>query len=69
MQRYLDLLNATFMVRQLLAWHENIGKRQVKVPKVYLRDSGLLDALLGLEGGRPRVSSKSRSLVRPRPLV
>jgi predicted AAA+ superfamily ATPase len=54
-QRYLDLLSATFMVRQLPAWHENIGKRQVKAPKVYLRDSGLLHALLGLEGGwRPR---------------
>ena len=50
-QRYLDLLSATFMVRQLPAWHENVGKRQVKAPKVYLRDSGLLHALLGLEGG------------------
>jgi uncharacterized protein len=50
-QRYLDLLGATFMVRQLPAWHENIGKRQVKAPKVYLRDSGLLHALLGLGSG------------------
>ena len=50
-QRYLDLLSATFMVRQLPAWHENIGKRQVKAPKVYFRDSGLLHALLGLETG------------------
>jgi hypothetical protein len=50
-QRYLDLLSATFMVRQLPAWHENIGKRQVKAPKLYFRDSGLLHALLGLEGG------------------
>lgn len=50
-QRYLDLLSATFMVRQLPAWHENIGKRQVKAPKVYLRDSGLLHALLGLDAG------------------
>ena len=46
--RYLDLLSATFMVRQLPAWHENIGKRQVKAPKVYFRDSGLLHALLDL---------------------
>jgi predicted AAA+ superfamily ATPase len=50
-QRYLDLLSATFMVRQLPAWHENIGKRQVKAPKVYFRDSGLLHALLDLGDG------------------
>jgi predicted AAA+ superfamily ATPase len=50
-QRYLDLLSATFMVRQLPAWHENIGKRQVKAPKVYFRDSGLLHALLDLADG------------------
>lgn len=49
--RYLDLLSATFMVRQLPAWHANLGKRQVKAPKIYLRDSGLLHALLGLKGG------------------
>lgn len=47
-QRYLDVLSATFMVRQLQGWHENIGKRQVKAPKVYFRDSGLLHTLLGL---------------------
>jgi hypothetical protein len=47
-QRYLDVLTATFMVRELPAWHENIGKRQVRAPKVYVRDSGLLHALLGL---------------------
>jgi hypothetical protein len=51
-QRYLDVLSATFMVRQLPAWLENIGKRQVKAPKVYLTDSGLLHALLGLGSGR-----------------
>jgi uncharacterized protein len=45
---YLDILTGTFMVRQLQPWHENIGKRQVKAPKVYLRDSGVLHALLGL---------------------
>jgi predicted AAA+ superfamily ATPase len=45
---YLDILTDTFMVRQLLPWHANIGKRQVKAPKVYLRDSGLLHALLQL---------------------
>jgi predicted AAA+ superfamily ATPase len=39
------------MVRQLPAWHENIKKRQVKAPKIYIRDSGILHTLLGLEDG------------------
>jgi predicted AAA+ superfamily ATPase len=47
-RRYLDLMTGLFLVRQLQPWHENIGKRQVKAPKVYVRDSGLLHALLGL---------------------
>jgi hypothetical protein len=47
-QRYLDILSATFMVRQLSPWHENLAKRQIKTPKLYIRDSGLLHALLGL---------------------
>ena len=47
-RRYLDLMTATFMVRQLAPWFENLGKRQVKSPKVYLTDSGLLHTLLGL---------------------
>lgn len=46
MRKYLDLLSSTFMVRQLPPWHENVGKRQVKAPKVYLRDSGLLHCLM-----------------------
>jgi hypothetical protein len=46
-RRYLDTLTQTLMVRQLQPWHENLGKRQVKAPKVYFRDSGLLHALLG----------------------
>ena len=46
MRRYLDLLTGTFMVRQLQPWFENVAKRQVKAPKVYLRDTGLLHALL-----------------------
>lgn len=46
MRKYLDLLSSTFMVRQLAPWHENVGKRQVKAPKVYLRDSGLLHCLM-----------------------
>jgi predicted AAA+ superfamily ATPase len=47
-RRYLDILTSTYMVRQLQPWFENIGKRQVKAPKVYLRDSGLLHLLLDL---------------------
>lgn len=46
---YLDMLTGTFVVRQLQPWFENVGKRQVRAPKTYLRDSGLLHALLGLE--------------------
>lgn len=47
-RRYLDLLEGVFMVRQLQPWHANLKKRQVKAPKVYLRDSGLLHYLLGI---------------------
>ncbi|MBK8996148.1 MAG: ATP-binding protein [Myxococcales bacterium] len=45
---YLDVLTQTFMVRQLLPWHENLGKRQVKAPKIYLSDTGILHGLLGI---------------------
>lgn len=51
-RRYLDLLASLYLVRQLKPWHENIAKRQVRSPKVYVRDSGLLHALLRLEGRR-----------------
>ena len=51
-RRYLDLMTGVFLVRQLPPWFENLGKRQVKSPKVYVRDSGLLHALLGLAGRR-----------------
>jgi predicted AAA+ superfamily ATPase len=47
-RRYLDLLADLFMVRQLSAWHANLKKRQVKAPKVYFRDTGLLHYLLGI---------------------
>ncbi len=47
-RRYLDILQDTFMVRQLQPYHANLKKRLVKRPKVYLRDSGLLHALLGI---------------------
>jgi predicted AAA+ superfamily ATPase len=46
-RRYLDLMTGVFMVRQLPPWFENLGKRQVKAPKIYIRDSGLLHTLLG----------------------
>jgi predicted AAA+ superfamily ATPase len=48
-RRYLDLLTNANLVRQLQPWFENLGKRQVKAPKVYVRDSALLHALFNLE--------------------
>ncbi len=47
-KRHLDILSGALMVRPLQPWFENLGKRQVKAPKVYLRDSGVLHALLGV---------------------
>ena len=44
-------MTGAYVVRQLQPWHENLKKRQVKAPKVYIRDSGLLHALLSLETG------------------
>lgn len=46
-KRHLDILTGALMVRQLPPWFENLGKRQVKAPKVFLRDSGVLHTLLG----------------------
>jgi predicted AAA+ superfamily ATPase len=59
---YLDMLTGTFMVRQLAPWHENLAKRQVKSPKVYLSDSGVLHTLLGIRTadeleGHPKVGA------------
>ncbi|WP_373063090.1 ATP-binding protein [Gemmatimonas sp.] len=51
-QRYLDVLTETFMVRQLPPWHENLSKRQLRAPKVYLRDTELLHTLLGVRNLR-----------------
>jgi predicted AAA+ superfamily ATPase len=61
-QRYLDVLASTFVVRTLRPFHANIRKRQVKSPKVYVADSGLLHALLGLQDmrdleGHPKVGA------------
>lgn len=47
-RKYLDILVGTFMMRSLPPWFENISKRQVKSPKVYFRDSGILHCLLGV---------------------
>lgn len=48
-RRYLDLLQDLFMIRQLQPWYVNLGKRQVKSPKIYFRDTGLLHYLLGIK--------------------
>jgi uncharacterized protein len=61
-RRYLDTLSSMFLVRQLQPWFENLGKRQVKAPKVYVRDAGLLHALLGLDSfhaleGHPKLGA------------
>lgn len=61
-RHYLDILTGTYMVRQLQPWHENLKKRQIKTPKVYLRDTGLLHSLLSIGGmgdlwGHPRLGA------------
>ena len=61
-RRYLDQLTSAFAVRQLQPWFANVRKRQVKAPKVYLSDSGLLHSLLGLTHlseleGHPKVGA------------
>ena len=60
MRHYLDLLTDAYMIRQLQPWHANLRKRQVKAPKVYVRDTGLLHQLLGIDdrrGARTRTPS------------
>ncbi len=64
---YLDVLTGTFMVRQLQPWFENVGKRQVKAPKIYIRDSGLYHFLLDIDNehslmGNPRVGASWEGL-------
>ena len=48
-RNYVDILSSALVVRQLQPWHENISKRQVKSPKIYIMDSGILHALLGIK--------------------
>lgn len=51
-RRYLDILTGVFMMRQLQPWHANLKKRQVKSPKIYFRDTGLLHQLIGIRSER-----------------
>ena len=67
-RRYLDILTDAMMVRQLRPWFANLGKRQVKAPKIYFRDSGLLHQLLGIDAERgllthPRVGASWEGFV------
>lgn len=67
-RRYLDILAGAFMVRVLPPWFENLKKRQVKSPKVYIRDPGLLHMLLGIENedmltGHPKVGASWEGFV------
>lgn len=67
-RRHLDLLTDALVIRQLRPWHANLGKRQVKSPKVFVRDSGLLHQLLGIPDdaaleGHPKVGASWEGFV------
>jgi predicted AAA+ superfamily ATPase len=67
-RRYLDILAGAYMVRVLPPWLENIGKRQVKAPKIYIRDSGIFHALLQLTSlldlqGHPKLGASWEGFV------
>ena len=67
-RRYLDLLTSALVLRQLPPWFENLGKRQIKSPKVYVTDSGMLHTLLGLGTredlqGHPKVGASWEGFV------
>jgi len=55
-RRYLDILSGVFMIRQLLPWHANLKKRQVKAPRIHFRDTGLLHQLLGIRSEKELLS-------------
>ncbi|OHB69326.1 MAG: hypothetical protein A2W23_03730 [Planctomycetes bacterium RBG_16_43_13] len=55
-RRYLDILTGVFMIRQLQPWHANLKKRQVKAPKIFFRDTGLLHQLLGIRSEKDLLS-------------
>ena len=68
MRHYLDILTGALVIRQLQPWHENLGKRQVKAPKIYLSDTGLLHNLLGIAQqedleGHPKVGASWEGFV------
>ena len=65
---YLDILTGTYMIRQLQPWFENLSKRQVKAPKIYFRDTGLLHSLLSLPdfhslSGHPKIGASWEGFV------
>jgi len=67
-RNYLDLFTSALVIRQLQPWHENISKRQVRAPKVYLADSGVLHTLLNLRTladleGHPKVGASWEGFV------
>ncbi len=67
-RKYLDILSSAFMVRVLNPWHENLKKRQIKSPKIYVRDSGILHTLLELNSygvlrSHPKVGASFEGLV------
>ena len=67
-RNYLDLLTSALVIRQLSPWHENISKRQVKAPKIYIADSGVLHTLVGLKTlkdleGHPKVGASWEGFV------
>lgn len=67
-RNYLDLMTSALVIRQLSPWHENISKRQVKAPKIYIADSGVLQTLLGLRAlkdleGHPKVGASWEGFV------
>jgi predicted AAA+ superfamily ATPase len=67
-RRYLDIMAGAYMVRILPPWFENLGKRQVKAPKIYVRDTGLLHALLGVRSheallGHPKLGASWEGFV------
>jgi len=67
-RNYLDILSSALVVRQIQPWYENIGKRQVKAPKVYLADSGILHTLINIRSsndleGHPKMGASWEGFV------
>ena len=67
-RRYLDIMSGSFVIRQLQPWFQNIKKRQVKSPKIYVRDSGILHALFSIESnndllGHPKIGASWEGFV------